>query len=54
MGTVQSREKMLDLTINIKRNIKSIVKYLKRDRRAEYIYKEIHRNEFDFTEDYGN
>jgi len=47
MGAIISKEKRHDITFSIRKNIKSFIKYIKRDRRAEYIYSKIQSNDND-------
>ena len=47
MGAIISKEKRHDITFSIHKNIKSFIKFFKRDRRAEYIYSKIQSNDND-------
>tara|TARA_B000000437_G_C11461865_1_gene230910 strand:+ start:211 stop:390 length:180 start_codon:yes stop_codon:yes gene_type:complete len=52
MGNVQSKEKFEDIKLKIKRKLKSILRYMKRDRRAEYIYSQINQTEYEYTDNF--
>ena len=52
MGNVQSKQKFESIKLKIKRKLKSILKYIKRDRRAEYIYSEINQTEYEYTDNF--
>jgi hypothetical protein len=52
MGNVQSKVKIDDIKLKIKRKIKAFFKYIKRDRRAEYIYSQIHQTEYEYTDNF--
>ena len=52
MGNVQSKEKFENMKLKVKRRIKSFFKYMRRDRRAEYIYNQIHQTEYEYTDNF--
>ncbi len=52
MGNVQSKQKFESIKLKIKRKLKSILKYIKRDRRAEYIYSQINQTEYEYTDNF--
>lgn len=52
MGNSQSKEKFKDIKSNIKKKIKSFFKYIRRDRRAEYIYSQINQTEYEYTDNF--
>ena len=52
MGNVQSKQKFESIKLKIKRKLKSILKYSKRDRRAEYIYSQINQTEYEYTDNF--
>ena len=45
MGIIFSKEKRNNIKNSLNKNIKSFIKYIKRDRRAEYIYSKIQSEE---------
>ena len=47
MGVIISKEKRNNIKFSLNKNIKSFIKFFKRDRRAEYIYSKIKSNDND-------
>ena len=52
MGNVQSKENFENIKLKIQKKLKSIIKYMKRDRRAEYIYSQINQTEYEYTDNF--